>query len=51
MAAVKSMMSLIGLDFGPPRHPMRSMTVDELIDFHKDVDLIGFKDWEPATLL
>lgn len=51
VAAVKPMMALVGLDLGPPRHPMRPMTVDELMDFHKDVDLIGFKDWEPAILM
>ena len=35
VAAVEPMMAFVGLDLGPPRHPMRPMTVDESLEFPK----------------
>lgn len=45
------MMVLVGFDFGLFCYLMRLMMVDELIDFNKDVDLIGFKDWVLVIML
>ncbi|XP_062572006.1 N-acetylneuraminate lyase-like [Saccostrea cucullata] len=51
VAAVKPFMTLVGLDLGPPRQPMRAMSVDETAEFLNDVDKLGFKDWNPALSL
>ena len=50
VAAVKPMMAFVGVDLGPPRHPMRPMTVDELLEFQKDMHEIGFQRWDPAVM-
>ena len=50
VAAVKPMMAFVGVDLGPPRHPMRPMTVDELLEFQKDMHEIGFQSWDPAVI-
>jgi len=39
------MMSLIGLDMGPPREPMRRATPDEYKDFKTQMANIGFFEW------
>lgn len=50
VAAVKPMMAFVGVDLGPPRLPMRPMTVDELLEFKKDMQEIGFQSWDPAVI-
>ena len=50
VAAVKPMMAFVGVDLGPPRHPKRPMTVDESLEFQKDMHEIGFQSWDPAVM-
>lgn len=45
VAALKAIMSLIGLDLGPSRSPMRAPTDTELNQFKQDLQDIGFFDW------
>lgn len=51
VAAVKPIMGLLGVHLGPPRQPMRALTIDESVEFRKDIDKLGFMDWKPANLL
>lgn len=45
VAALKHIMSLIGLDMGPPREPMRALTPEEYANYKSEIESIGFMDW------
>jgi N-acetylneuraminate lyase len=52
LAALKGIMKLIGLDCGPCRLPLVTLTARELPDLEKDLRAIGFFEWgcqAPAT--
>ena len=45
MAAMKAAMALIGLDCGPNRLPLETLTVAEIDALRDDLESIGFFDW------
>lgn len=45
VAAAKEVMSLVGVDVGPPRLPCRSLTSDARSQLRSDLECMGFFDW------
>ncbi|OWF43497.1 N-acetylneuraminate lyase B-like [Mizuhopecten yessoensis] len=45
VAALKAIMSMIGLDMGPPREPMRAITSEEFGKYKSEIESIGFSEW------
>ena len=45
LAAIKTMMKFIGLDCGPVRLPLRSLTDNETTCLHDEVKQLGFFNW------
>lgn len=45
LAALKAFMTMIGLDLGPPRSPMRSPTEKELKEYKQELQELGFFEW------
>ena len=48
VAVLKKFMLLVGLDFGPPREPMRDMTEAEKKQFLKEIEDLGYYKWDAA---
>ncbi|KAK3088591.1 hypothetical protein FSP39_021002 [Pinctada imbricata] len=48
LAAFKIFMPLVGLDLGPCREPMRTLTESESKEFVKDINNLCFLEWKPA---
>jgi N-acetylneuraminate lyase len=45
LPALKAMMSIIGVDCGPTRLPLRALSKAEIEDLRQDMEALGFFDW------
>lgn len=45
IAAIKAMMTLVGVDCGPTRLPVRRLTAQAKSDLRRDMQELGFFDW------
>jgi len=45
LPAIKAMMKWIGLDCGPVRLPLESLTADEYHSFTSHIEALGLRDW------
>ena len=43
--AFKAMMGILGMDCGPSRLPLRTLSADEIQAMKRELEEIGFFDW------